>query len=192
MDALLAALPNWMIDWGPPLWAAHLLLLSVWIVMQKRPPLSTLSWILSMALLPVIGFVIYFFLGPQKIRRQRLRRQRLRRQHHAGARRDRAARDALPRRKRGLGDLVEQATGTPVSSLTALELLVGGTAKIDALLQAIDAAQHHVHLEYYILEPDAVGDRVREALLAAARRGLRVRLLIDGVGSARIGRRYLR
>jgi cardiolipin synthase A/B len=57
-------------------WAAYLLVLSSWIVLQKRPPLSTLSWILSLAALPLLGFVIYFFLGPQKVRRQRLRRRR--------------------------------------------------------------------------------------------------------------------
>ncbi|MCK7593572.1 cardiolipin synthase [Lysobacter sp. CAU 1642] len=189
---MLEALPNWLLLYGPPVWAAHLLILSVWIVLQKRPPLSTLSWILSMALLPVLGFIIYFFLGPQKIRRQRLRRQRLRKQHNAGARRDADAHQALPRRKRGLGDLVERAIGTPVSSLTDLRLLVGGEPKIDALVAAIDSARHHIHMEYYILEPDGVGQRIREALVEAARRGVRVRLLIDGIGSARAGRRFLR
>jgi cardiolipin synthase len=192
MDSLLASIPDWVVDYGPPLWAAHLLALSIWIVLQKRPPLSTLSWILSMALLPVFGFVIYFFLGPQKIHRQRLRRQRLRRQHSAGARRDREARDSLPRRKRGLGDLVERAIGTPVSSVTSLDLLVGGEAKIDALLRAIAEARDHVHMEYYILEPDAVGELIRTALVDAAGRGVQVRLLVDGIGSARLGRRFLR
>ena len=191
MDTLLAELPEWLRSYGPAIWAGYLLVLSVWIVLQKRPPLSTLSWILSMAWLPVLGFVVYFFLGPQKVRRQRLRRQRLRRQHHAGVRREAAAGAGLPRRKRGLGDLIERATGAPVCSLTDLRLLVGGEEKLDALVEAIDSAREHVHLEYYILEPDAVGTRVRDALIGALERGVSVRVLLDAVGSARAGRRFL-
>ena len=191
MDTLLASLPGWLTAFGPPLWAAYLLVLSIWIVLQKRSPLSTLSWILSLALLPLLGFVIYFFLGPQKIRRQRLRRERLRRQHASQARGDQAAAADLPRRKRGLGDLMHKAIGTPVSSLDELRLLVGGEQKIDALIEAIEEAREHVHLEYYILEPGAVAERVIAALIAAAQRGVKVRLLLDAVGSARSGRRLL-
>ena len=52
--------------------------LSVWIVMQKRSPVSTMSWILSLALLPFAGFVIYYFLGPQRLKKQRIKRLRSR------------------------------------------------------------------------------------------------------------------
>lgn len=173
-------------------WAAYLLVLSSWIVLQKRPPLSTLSWILSLAALPLLGFVIYFFLGPQKVRRQRVRRQRLRRLHHCSARGDPAAAAALPRRKRGLGALVEKATGAPVSTLQSVTLLSSGSEAFDALLEAIAAAREHVHLEYYIIEPDAAGDRLAAALIDKARSGVQVRLLIDAIGSANLGRRWLR
>ena len=55
-------------------WLFYLLLLCGWIVLQKREPVATLSWLLSLAMLPYLGYVIYFLLGPQKITRQRLRR----------------------------------------------------------------------------------------------------------------------
>ena len=55
-------------------WACYLLGLGGWIILQKREPAATLSWLISLAALPYIGFVIYYFLGPQRIQRQRLRR----------------------------------------------------------------------------------------------------------------------
>jgi cardiolipin synthase A/B len=189
MDAALAPTMALLV---PLLWAGYLLVLAAWIVLQKRPPLSTLSWILGLAALPLLGFVVYFFLGPQKVRRQRLRRQRLRRLHHCSARGDPAAAAALPRRKRGLGALVEKATGAPVSSLQSIELLSGGAATFDALIEDIGRAREHVHLEYYIVEPDAAGNRLAAALIERAKAGIEVRLLIDAVGSANIGRRWLR
>ena len=55
-------------------WALYLLWLGGWIVLQKREPAATLSWLMGLALLPWVGFVIYHWLGPQRIHRQRLRR----------------------------------------------------------------------------------------------------------------------
>src|SRR5690606_9139053 len=45
---------------------------------QKREPVATLSWLLGLALLPYVGFLVYHVFGPQRIRRQRLRRAKVR------------------------------------------------------------------------------------------------------------------
>lgn len=179
---------GWAVSLG---WALYLIALGVWIVLQKRSPLSTLAWILTLAALPVLGFLIYFYLGPQKIKRQRLRRARLRHLHRCQAQGDPALAATLPRRKQGLSRLVEAATGAPVSNAAKVELLVGGTQTFDAIVAAIAAARRHVHLEYYIFEPDAVGVRLRDILAARARDGVKVRLLLDAVGSARVSWRFL-
>jgi len=65
-----------------------------------------------------------------------------------------------------------------------LRLLQNGAEFFPALIAAIDAAQTEVHLETYIFNADPSAERVRDALMRAAGRGVRVRLLIDGVGSA--------
>src|SRR5690606_27805708 len=49
-------------------WAVYLLLLGGWIVLQKREPVATLSWLLGLALLPYVGFLVYHVFGPQRIR----------------------------------------------------------------------------------------------------------------------------
>jgi cardiolipin synthase len=64
-----------------------------------------------------------------------------------------------------------------------LRLLQSGTDFFPTLIAAIDAAQHEVHLETYIFNPDPTAGAVQAALIRAAQRGVRVRLLIDGVGS---------
>ncbi|MGE5320047.1 MAG: cardiolipin synthase ClsB [Hyphomicrobiaceae bacterium] len=70
----------------------------------------------------------------------------------------------------------------PVSG-NQLRLLQSGTEFFPALLAAIDAARDEVHLETYIFNVDRSAGAVRDALVRAARRGVQVRLLIDGVGS---------
>jgi len=182
--------------WGVAMsiaWLLYILALGVWIVLQKRPPLSTLAWILSLAALPVLGFLIYFYLGPQKIKRQRMRRQRMRtlQKAHAPSSEDDPLTD-LPRRKQTLGRLLRATTGMPVSTASTVELLIGGEATFAALLSAIEAAQEHVHVAYYTFDPDRVGAPMLEALTAAATRGVRVRLLVDSVGSPKLHRRHHR
>lgn len=165
-------------------WIAYVLWLGGWIVLQKREPVATLSWLISLAALPVVGFVVYYFLGPQRIRRQRLRRQH--------------SRGRLPQafgpvdEAQELARVAQATTGLPPSSARDVRLLVDGAAKYDALLEAIAAARRTVHLEYYIFNPDRIGTRVRDALVERARAGVQVRLLLDAVGSSDVGSRFLR
>jgi cardiolipin synthase A/B len=65
-----------------------------------------------------------------------------------------------------------------------LEVIETGAGRLRAILDLIDGAQESVKLLFYMFNPDAVGERVRDALVAAAKRGVDVKLLIDGFGSA--------
>ncbi len=168
------------------LWAGYLLVLAGWIVLQKREPIATLSWLLSLALLPVIGLLIYHFLGPQRIRRNRVKRLRSRVHVMSSAPTTTVAADSSPVMR-----LVEKTTGFPASTCQRVDLLIDGGATFDALLAAIAAATHHVHLEYYIFEPDRTGTLLRDALIERARAGVHVRLLVDALGSSRLSPKFI-
>ncbi|RYF34562.1 MAG: cardiolipin synthase [Comamonadaceae bacterium] len=189
-------LPELSHEWKTGLsfaWSGYIAVLSVWIVMQKRAPVSTMSWILSLALLPFAGFVVYYFLGPQRLKKQRLKRLRSRALVHAQADlvrlRDAAAHAPPPLRH--LARLGTAACGLPVSSATSVTLLSGGARTFDAIFEAIGQARDHVHLEYYIFEPDAIGTALRDLLVKKAQEGVSVRLLLDALGSKRIGRTFM-
>lgn len=168
------------------LWAIYIVMLCIWIVMQKREAAATLSWIFSLALLPVLGFVIYHFLGPQRIRRQQSRRLRSKALLAKQARTDSLDPPSA------LSVLAEASSGFAASSALHAELLVGGSTCFSAMLKAISEAKKHVHLEYYIFEPDITGTQFRDALIERARQGVKVRLLLDAIGSASIGETFLK
>lgn len=174
-------------------WSAYIAVLAVWIILQKRAPVSTLGWILSMALLPFAGFVVYYFLGPQRLRKQRLRRLRAQAALYGEADFSRlrvTAADA-PQTLRQLAQLGFASCDLPISTADEVDLLVGGASAFDAIFEAIRNARHHVHLEYYIFEPDRIGTALRDLLIDKAQQGVRVRLLVDAMGSKRLGRRFL-
>jgi cardiolipin synthase len=165
-------------------WITYLVLLGGWIVLQKRAPVATLSWLLGLAALPVVGFLVYYVFGPQRIKRQRLRRARSRVALPAGDERARTG------DKAELARLAQATTGLPATTAQSVRLLVDGAATYAALLEAIAGARRHVHLEYYIFAADRTGTAVRDALIERARAGVTVRLLLDAVGSSATPRRF--
>ena len=168
-------------------WAVYLVWIGGWIILQKREPVATLSWLISLAALPYIGFLIYYFFGPQKIRRRSLQRLQ--------------TRASLPTPPSGLTpdpDAIELArlgqsiTGLPPTTASKVELLIDGGAKYEALLEAVAQAREHIHLEYYIFQPDHIGTELRDALIERARAGVQVRLLIDAVGSGKCKHAFIK
>ena len=168
-------------------WLLYIPWLVAWVVLQKREPVATLSWVLSLALLPYVGFLVYFLLGPQRISRQRLRRGRTRSgmgQYSTICPADDSAVE--------LARIGQATTGLPPSSAVRVDWLVDGHATYGALLDAVSKARHHIHLEYYICRPDQTGGRLLEALVERARAGVEVRLLLDAVGSGPLRKRHLK
>jgi len=68
-----------------------------------------------------------------------------------------------------------------------VDVLTDCAATYDAIGAAIDAARHHVHAEFYLIRDDATGRWFQERLVAAAKRGVLVRLLLDGYGCFPLG-----
>ncbi len=168
-------------------WTAYIVAMAVWIVLEKREPAATLGWIFGLAALPFIGFVVYSLIGPRRIRRHRQRRLRAR-----------AVRDAPLPVDEGeamhpqLAALAKATTGIGPLHTLAPTLLRDGADTYDAMLEAIAGARDHIHLASYIYDADTTGGVMRDALIAKARAGIKVRLLVDSVGSSRLRHSFFR
>ena len=165
------------------LYVVYLVGLGCWIVLQKREPVATVSWLLCLALLPYLGFIVYHYLGPQRITRHRIRRARSK----APMLPPSAADDPSARELSRLGYVT---TGLPPSTAREVRMLVDGHAKYTAMLADIAQARDHIDIEYYIFLPDRTGTAIRDALVERARAGVRVRLLVDAVGSSKTPRKF--
>ena len=169
-------------------WSISSIILTTWIIWQRRSPVSTLAWIIVLNLLPVLGLLVYAYFGPQRVTRQRLKRWHTQAalMSQQDLRTLRADRPEPPLWAVQHARLIEASCGLPICSAYGIELLVSGGAKLQALLREIAAARNHIHLEYYIFEPDHTGGAVLDALAARAREGIAVRLLVDAIGSGRL------
>ncbi|MDQ0233500.1 cardiolipin synthase [Metabacillus malikii] len=64
-----------------------------------------------------------------------------------------------------------------------IDIFTDGNAKFDQLIADIEAAEDHIHLQYYILHNDQLGKRLIDALAKKAKQGVKVRVLYDDLGS---------
>jgi cardiolipin synthase len=178
------------INWGefPLLGFAHVVISSLVTVhvLLKKHERAAIAWIGLVWLAPYLGPLVYFLFGINRIQRKA---GRLRKTAHA----------ALPRVNRPLlplpeglgaevGDLVRLGQSVhpqPFIAGNAVEPLINGDQAYPAMLESIASAQRSVALSTYIFDRDRAGRRFVEALSAASQKGAEVRVLLDGVGTAR-------
>lgn len=175
----------------------YVVVLATWILFEKRPPVSTLAWILALVALPYVGFVIFFFFGPRRVDRKRLRHRRARgrvrdaRGVRPDGRRATASKPAMEAPDPRVVQLERLATsaGEPPSDVCReVTILPDATSTYDAIERAVDAAEHHAHVAYYIFDSGRAGTRLIQALVRRARAGVTVRVLVDAVGSSAMSR----
>ncbi|WP_148227554.1 cardiolipin synthase [Fulvimarina pelagi] len=163
----------------------------------KRSPAAAQAWLLLFVFLPWIALPIYFFLG--NALHPKWRRMRL--QELPGVlepiirrigERSPTSIDALKTRHRITAQLVEHIGRLPPVHGNEVEFDGDYNRVVDRIAADIDAARHHAHLCFYILQDDEAGNRVLSALERAAARGVTCRLLIDAVGSSADRRRIAR
>jgi len=153
---------------------------TVHIVLNKRESRAAAAWTGLVWLVPLIGFVLYLMIGVNRINR-RARQITGGRLGAAGG--WRPAVEPWPEQgnMQSLAGLVARLTGQPLTGGNGVQLLQAREA-LTAMISAIEEAQESVYLCVYIFGNDKAGRQMVDALAAACQRGVRVRVLVDGMG----------
>ena len=162
---------------------AVILFTIVIVLLDNRNPVKTMAWVLVLVFLPVVGLAFYFFFG-RNTRKERLISKK-------GFSRLSKRPMAEYQAQEALGDFTGRNQLIPffhrVSNALPFEgndvqVFTDGYSMYQELFRRIAKAKHHIHLEFYIFENDAVGRLLRDLLIDKAREGVSVRLLYDDVG----------
>jgi cardiolipin synthase len=173
---------------------AILVIVIPWVLLTKKEPTSAVAWCLAVLLMPLVGALLFWMFGYNRVHRQ----VRKKRAHHASfhERHPPRQREADPQAKAepAASEIARQAlhaNAYPVSFGNAVALHHDTSEAYAALLDAIRQAKNHVHLEFFSVHGDETGNRLLELLTEKARAGIGVRLLLDAVGSLYLRRRSL-
>lgn len=153
------------------------------VLTDDRQPSKTLAWLMVLAFLPILGIVIYFFFG-RNTRKEKLISQRSLDQLTKRSMLEFAEQKNLkiPEEQSALIKLfLNQNWALPFKDNT-VDIFTNGYDFFHSLLRDIGKARHHVHIDSYIFNDDALGHMVADALMAKAQQGVEVRVVYDDVG----------
>ena len=174
------------------LYSITILGIVVVIITDNRNPLKTLPWIIVLLLAPVVGLVFYFFFGQNLSKKRIISRRTRKRITLQLEEAERVGCPELPGRYRPLVQLLKRTCHAVPLYGSDIVPYTDGRSKMEALLGEIAQARHHIHLQYYIFSDDETGCRLRDALVAKAREGVRIRILYDDVGCSRVKEEFFR
>lgn len=175
------------------------IVLSILLILKKYNPVKTFTWVLVMLLLPYIGLIMYLFFG-RNFRKEKIFNRK-------GAADNRVKKilaedmlntlarnnNILPKKLDPFSRLVFQnlkASSSVITKTDDYKIYFTGKDALNAMLEAIDTAKEHIHLQSYIIEDDQIGRKFKDLLIAKSKQGLKVRLMFDGLGSKSLPKRF--
>jgi cardiolipin synthase A/B len=170
-------------------WIVGIVLL--FMVPRNRKPSSATAWLLLIYVVPLLGLIIFFLIGSPKLSKRRRAMQRRMTDTIARAVTEARGQEEfdsllappiLPRFTPCI-KLNTNLGGLPAFAGNAVELLPDYLAALECIAQEIDRSQRFVHIEYFALSRDADTQCVFAAMERAHQRGVKVRVLLDHLGS---------
>jgi cardiolipin synthase len=158
------------------------------IISVRRPVGVAFAWIFIVMTFPVMGISLYVLIGERPVGRKLTRKIIRMNQEYAAItenmrKRYLADKQQLPLEGRALSLLAESKNGSPVIAGNQIELFTNSLEILRHFIDEINQAKESLHLEFYIWALGGDTDRVGEAMIAAAKRGVACRVLLDSLGS---------
>lgn len=162
-----------------------ILLMIVVLVLENDNPVHTLAWILILLYLPVLGFIFYLFFGRNWRKTRLFNRKGLAdaiNLHELWPSEGESYRKDLPPLAGRLVDLLDSNSKAILTCRNRVDIIPDTNAALDIICADIEAARKHVHLEYFSIEADKTGTRVKDLLIRKAAEGVEIRFIYDDVG----------
>ncbi|WP_162046596.1 cardiolipin synthase [Vibrio taketomensis] len=163
------------------------------VVLKRRAVSVSLAWLMVIYIIPIVGVACYFLFGELNLGRKRADRAKemlspfiewfsqLRNCHAHSP-------ENFGRHIYRIDELCNNRLGLPALSGNELSLQNSPESVMHSVIDDIEQAQHSIRMVFYIWHPGGMADEVANALIRAAKRGVKIKLLLDSAGSPRFFR----
>lgn len=158
------------------------------IILERRSPEKTIAWFLVFMLLPPLGILLYVFIG-RNWKKHKLNNSLT---HFSKDVIDNVLDKTNHKEFKPLLELLANNSDSPVFANNEIEIFSNGSHKFEALKDELRKAEHHIHLEYFIVKDDQIGNEIKDILIEKAKSGVKVIFIIDKVGSIKLRRTYIK
>ena len=163
------------------------------ILLENRNPVKTLTWIMVLIMIPLLGIAVYLMLG-RSFRRQKI----ISRNSIREISKDNYSFPLSNLEETGLSPdqikmvrLLHNNSQSHLYADTEFKIYTDGASAFKSLFHELEKAKEHIHIEFFIIENDELGNRFREILIRKALSGVRVRVIYDYLGGRQLKKTYL-
>jgi len=165
------------------------------LLLENRNPIRSLSWVLVLLFLPVLGMFFYLLLGQNYRKQKIISKKSIRRVTNrpvASFDIQQLNTSYMAERQLSLVKMLYKNSDAAGYAFNKIEVLPTGESTFDAVFEAIRNAKDHIHIEFFIFDDDRISNQLRELLIKKAHEGLRVRMIYDYWGSFVLSKKYLK
>jgi cardiolipin synthase len=177
-----------------------LILVCLRIIFETRSSSKTLAYLLLAIFFPFGGMLFYFVFGvnyrkriiySRKLVQDEVLLKELNKKTVSLSARNLKKNALEIGNGQSLVSLLMNDSLSPLTSGNAVKLLINGEEKFPELMEVLNEAKHHIHLEYYIYEDDVIGNAIKDILIRKAKEGIEVRMIYDDFGSSSIRKKLV-
>ena len=167
---------------------------SIVAIMTARTPQGSIAWAISLNTCPYVAVPVYWILGRSRfegyVTARKLAETELKEKCRA-VRKSAAPYRVHEQDAKSAGCAAELLANIPFLKGNDFKLLIDGEASFDSILEGVDAAEHYVLFQFFIVHDDELGRRVKQHLVAKAKQGVKIYFLYDEIGSHDLPKAYL-
>ncbi|HOP03218.1 MAG TPA: cardiolipin synthase [Tenuifilaceae bacterium] len=174
---------------------------AIMVVREKRDPHKTSTWVLILILLPIVGLIFYIYFG-QTFRKQKIFSRKgirdlqqietISKTQLLSIKKERYIQNPSIAKNINIITLLLNNSKALLTEYNKIDLFQTGATSFSAIIEAIENAKSSVHLQFYIISDDEIGNRIKDLLIKKANEGVEVRLIYDDVGSWSLPRKFFR
>ena len=182
------------------LYVINIIISFIIVFFDRKNPTASLAWIMVLFLVPGVGIILYFAFS-QNISRQKiftmsyneelLLTTSLKHQNLAIENGEFVFENEAAKKWQDLIRMNQVCSAAYFTQDNQVEFFSDGEEKMRSLFRDIKNAKQCINIEYFIVKHDIVGDNLLEALIEKAEEGVKVRLLVDALGSWRINKKLV-
>ncbi|MDR0427623.1 MAG: cardiolipin synthase [Dysgonamonadaceae bacterium] len=161
------------------------------VLTENRNPIKTVSWLLILLFVPLFGLFFYYIFG-QDNRKQKLVNKRYYDRIKSLPFNDLLRDDQLQVLPDyfNLVNLLKSNNQSPLLLGSKVEIITRGKRMFEALLEDMENAKDHIHMEFFIFKNDETGQLIKQMLMKKASEGVNVRFIYDNVANWRVPRKF--
>ena len=165
------------------------------LLLENRNPAKSLSWVMVLLFIPVIGMFFYLLLGQDYRKKKIISKKSIRSvidRPVASFDINKLDTTLMSDNQLNLVKLLYKNSESAGYAFNKIDVLSDGESTFEAVFEAIRKAKDHIHIEFFIFDDDKISNQLRELLIQKSREGVRVRLIYDYWGSFNLSKKYLK